>query len=434
MDMPDENIRKKTVLKMYKARSMLVGRRPFYGSLLMNLQLGAAYCGTAATDMEHIVFDPEFADRISLEEMMFVMQHEVLHCALSHCTRGKGRQHYRFNVACDIVVNSTILRSMGVDEFNVDGVPAMHLAPNGKEGYLYTAEQVYQMLGDLPDPPDEKRSSDGAGNAGDGADTDGSDRERFDSHELWDTVEETSSVEDRWKKIVKDTAGKYASSVKLPPSLREYVKKLDEDEQVDWRAALADFVQVYYDRFDFTFMPADRRFAASDYVIPSFAETEDENYKKLWFCMDTSGSVSTNAIGLVYAEIRAALNQLNGLEGMLSFFDTDVTEPQPFEDEETLMAIRPTGGGGTSFHCIFKYMAEHMNETEEDLPVAVIILTDGYAWFPREEAALGVPVLWVICDSMVEPPWGRCVHIETKLEKRLKYRPRGGVLTEPQGV
>lgn len=37
---------------------------------------------------------------------------------------------------------------MLVDTFTVDGVEAIHLAPDKLEGYLYTAEEMYDMLMD----------------------------------------------------------------------------------------------------------------------------------------------------------------------------------------------------------------------------------------------------------------------------------------------
>ena len=49
----------------------------------------------------------------------------------------------------------------------------------------------------------------------------------------------------------------------------------------------------------------------------------------------------------------------------------------------------------------------------DELPTAVIILTDGYAYFPEEEKAEGVPVLWIMISSPVDAPWGVTAHVET---------------------
>lgn len=44
----------------------------------------------------------------------------------------------------------------------------------------------------------------------------------------------------------------------------------------------------------------------------------------------------------------------------------------------------------------------------ENLPKAILIFTDGAIWnWPREEQALGVPVLWLISkNGNKKAPWG----------------------------
>ena len=44
-------------------------------------------------------------------------------------------------------------------------------------------------------------------------------------------------------------------------------------------------------------------------------------------------------------------------------------------------------------------------------PASIIILTDGYAPFPREQAAAGIPVLWLLNNDTVTPPWGKTARI-----------------------
>ena len=48
----------------------------------------------------------------------------------------------------------------------------------------------------------------------------------------------------------------------------------------------------------------------------------------------------------------------------------------------------------------------------EPFPVSIIILTDGYAPFPEEEVSLDIPVLWVINNNEVTPPWGKIARIK----------------------
>jgi predicted metal-dependent peptidase len=97
------------------------------------------------------------------------------------------------------------------------------------------------------------------------------------------------------------------------------------------------------------------------------------------------------------------------LDGILSFTESYVTEPIPFQSVTDLMAIKPIGGGGNDFSDIFRYMRNHMME---DLPGYIVIITDGYDQFPPESDAMGVPVLWLINNHNANPPWGKVARIE----------------------
>ena len=57
---------------------------------------------------------------------------------------------------------------------------------------------------------------------------------------------------------------------------------------------------------------------------------------------------------------------------------------------------------------IFDYVKEQMRD---DPPVSIIILTDGYAPFPNIEATQDIPVLWIINNNDVKPPWGKVARL-----------------------
>jgi hypothetical protein len=46
----------------------------------------------------------------------------------------------------------------------------------------------------------------------------------------------------------------------------------------------------------------------------------------------------------------------------------------------------------------------------------LIILTDGDAPWPKQEEAMGVPVLWIINNEEFIPPWGKFTVIKTESE------------------
>ena len=375
--------------RLTEVRAAILKEQPFFGRLILRLNNRFAKCGTACTDMQCIAFDPDFAGRLGNEELRFVYLHELMHCVLHHCTRGKGKIQYIYNVACDIVVNSMLLETMYLTDFAVDGVKVMHLAPNGMEGRGYSAEELYDML--IKTPPEDLSRLYG--------------QHMVDDHSIWARLKSGSVLDDQWDKNIRDAAKNAGTGSGIPAGLRRHLKVASHNPTTNWRQLLHDYIQ--YDRSDYTYSIPDRRFS-EDIIMPSFQENMyGGRLDQLWILIDTSGSVSDEAVTVAFYEIKDAAQQMGNLAGMVSFFDCEVSEPTPFETAEDLMDVKPVGGGGTSFRRIFRYMRENM---EDELPK--LTLTDGCAPFPKEEDSLGVDVIWVIIDSDVEPPWGSCVHID----------------------
>ncbi len=147
MAMSDEKIKGYT-RRLLLSRMRILCTNGFYGLLIMHMRFSLDEgCETASTDGVRIFFNPNFLDSISDSELDFVLMHEILHVVLKHCSRTGERDNERFNIACDIVVNSNILKSFGMDKSRItlkEYGESMHTAPDGKEGYVYTAEQVYE--------------------------------------------------------------------------------------------------------------------------------------------------------------------------------------------------------------------------------------------------------------------------------------------------
>ena len=196
----------------------------------------------------------------------------------------------------------------------------------------------------------------------------------------------------------------------VPILAKRVIKELTEP-QTDWREILSTFIQE--EVVDYSFSPPDKRYGDSPFFLPDFNDT-DVTIKDVLFMIDTSGSMSDDLITLAYSEVKGALDQFdNKLNGMLGFFDADVVPPVPFCDEESLFSIKVSGGGGTDFAPIFSYVK---NEMTDNLPSIIIILTDGYAPFPHESCSLGIPVLWLLNNESVTPPWGRIARIKAPIK------------------
>ena len=468
------------IKRLQNARLSLMGKQPFYALLLMNMKFSLDLsCETAYTDGDRVAFNPDFMNQIDDNELEFVLMHEVLHAALAHPFRHQSDyEQQEFDYACDIIVNSNILYSFGMDKSKITLKKygeSMHLMPNGEEGYKYSVEEAYKLLIAASAKPnkqngkgqkgkgngsgksnantqtgtgdsDDGEESGGKGDAGGGKgsarpsledliasikkkndsirenleknrseESSGTGNENgngggfFDDHSFWEGDDDMGSQRDVWMNRMVEATDIIASMPEgsksrgtIPAGVERIINEL-KNPILDWRTILNDFVQE--DICDYSFSPPDKRMEDSPFFLPDFNE-KDESAKNLLFMIDTSGSMSNDEITDCYSEIYGAIQQFNGkLTGKLGFFDAVVVEPVPFEDEDEFKIIRPKGGGGTSFHIIFDYVREKM---QDDPPVSIIILTDGYAPYPDEAAAMDIPVLWIINNKEAQAPsWGK---------------------------
>lgn len=399
-------------IKEYTKRLMLSKMRilcnnGFYGLLLMHMKYGLdAECGTAYTDGKVIRFDPKFLDELNDDELDFIMMHEILHVALKHCFRGRELEKELYNIACDIVVNSNILLSNNMDTRTItlrsDG-EAMHLAPNGKEGYEYTAEEVYNMLQKNLGMNNAKLQSNGKTK---------NTTNIIDNHTKWQQIEKNEELEELWIGRLDEVSktieirDSIINRETMPAFAQRRLKEL-KNAQTDWREILIDF--LHEEVVDYSFMPPDRRFDDCPFFLPDFND-KDIKPENILFMIDTSASMKDDMVTAAYSEVKGAIEQFNGkLIGMLGFFDAVVIEPVPFENEEEFEMIKAIGGGGTNFQIIFNYVKEYMTD---NLPVSIIILTDGCAPFPKESEAMGIPVIWLLNNEKVNPSWGKVARIK----------------------
>lgn len=424
------------IKRLLLSRMRILYNHGFYGLLLMHMIYAVSEeIETACTDGVRITFGIDFLDSLSDSELDFVMMHEILHVVLQHCFRGDVEDPEAYNIAADIVVNSNIMLENGMKASSITlskyGI-AMHVAPDGKEGHEYTAEQVYAMLpknlnkkGNNKSPgsavgrakkENKKGNNKGPGSAVGRAKKEISKEQHqpvqvWDDHSRWGKYEEDDTLRDVWVKRFEDAAEAIkirdpSNARGLLPAFAERILKGLKKSQTDWRTILNDFVQE--EVVDYSFSPPDRRFDDSPFFLPDFNGKEDM-VEDILFMIDTSGSMSDDMIAAAYSEVKGAIDQFNGkLKGWLGFFDAAIIKPQPFSDENEFKIIKPAGGGGTDFQIIFEYVFHHMSDK---LPASIIILSDGDAPFPLEKLAGGIPVLWLLNNEEVNPPWGRVARI-----------------------
>ncbi|MFR1805621.1 MAG: DUF2201 family putative metallopeptidase [Ruminococcus sp.] len=432
------------IKRLLLSRMRILYNHGFYGLLLMHMIYAVSEeIETACTDGVRITFGIDFLDSLSDSELDFVMMHEILHVVLQHCFRGDVEDPEAYNIAADIVVNSNIMLENGMKASSITlskyGT-SMHVAPDGKEGHEYTAEQVYAMLPKNLNKKGNNNLNKKGNNKSPGSAVGGAKKENkkgnnkspgsavgrakkeiskeqhqpvrvWDDHSRWGKYEEDDTLRDVWVKRFEDAAEAIkirdpSNARGLLPAFAERILKELKKTQTDWRTILNDFIQE--EVVDYSFTPPDRRFDDSPFFLPDFNGKEDR-VEDILFMIDTSGSMSDDMIAAAYSEVKGAIDQFNGkLKGWLGFFDAAIIKPQPFSDENEFKTIKPAGGGGTDFQIIFEYVFHHMSDK---LPASIIILSDGDAPFPLEKLAGGIPVLWLLNNEGVNPPWGKVARI-----------------------
>lgn len=118
-------------------RKMLV-KYPFFGSVVANVDYKEdKEIPTAGTDGETIYYNPEFLERLSVEEQTFIFAHEVCHIAFNHILRSNGKDQRLWSIATDGVINQ-FLKS--------DGLKMVQGGVDMAEAIDYDAEQLYEKL------------------------------------------------------------------------------------------------------------------------------------------------------------------------------------------------------------------------------------------------------------------------------------------------
>ena len=194
--------------RLTKARSTLIIDQEFFGVLSMNLvPKPTRACTTMATDSKALFYNPDWIVNHTTKDadVVRVVAHEVLHCALGHCSRRGDRDPNDWNIACDHVVN-LMLKAAGFV------IPPNR--PCDPKFIGLHAEQIYEVLrqkkeeekkqeqpqpkdeGDEPasgdDAGDESPDDDGASDGEtDSPDADGDDGESDQSGEQGDEGDDT---------------------------------------------------------------------------------------------------------------------------------------------------------------------------------------------------------------------------------------------------
>lgn len=341
--------------KVSKAKSLLILDHPFFGTAVSKRPIiytdtvpTAAMAGTG-----QMYINPEFIETglegkpLTNRQVMFLLAHEALHYMLCHSLRMGHRSGAAWNVACDKVINDTLIDGNVGDP--IEGGVYMRDARN------YAAEELY----------DENDDGGGDGPGGIGND-------------IGPPVDKTGKQLDEatirgleaQAKIDAIQSAKAAKAVgKLPGSIDRMIEQL-VNVTTPWHLILEPFL-VSKINDGKSWKTPNRKFISKGIYLKG--RTTQPSMGTVVIGVDTSCSIGQEELDMFAGHANRILETCNPERVVVIYCDAAVNRVDEFEPDDLPIKFDACGGGGTSFKPVFDYIDD--NDIE---PEVVVYLTDGY--------------------------------------------------------
>ena len=379
-------------LKITVAKRDALSKCPFFAYLLLVPDYVEEDIPTMATDGEKIFYGVKFVNSISLPELLGVLIHEVMHCALLHITRKGIRDKKKWNYAADYAVNILIKDNDMV-------LPDKCLY---EEKYRnMSVEQIYAEITKNP-PPIVKILM--AGGDGNGVWTD---EHRYDGDGQGNEKKDASHdklKEQEWKMKIAEAAENAKQQGKLPAGIERLVDQVLE-EKVPWQQLLSRYLTPFCLKTDYTWSKPNKKHLQNGIIMPGFTS----DCLELVVAVDTSGSISHEDIKEFIGEIRGILQVARTYTIKLLSCDEAIHSYYEITECTSEIPTKLGGGGGTSFVPVFEKIAK-----ENWHPACLIYFTDGYGDFPSTPPC-GYETIWAMTKDSItadQVPFGKYIKID----------------------
>lgn len=377
------------VSKISKAKARLLMNHPFFATLLLRTPVLVQSMSNhghpielAATDGEHIYYNPEFLEKCTVDDVMTVLAHEIGHDSLLHSLRREARNPDQWNQAGDHAIN-LMLEDQGFK--CPKSVPGGWLAD--RQYKSWSADRIYD---------DIRRKDDGSGGGGGKGGKGGKDWLHGDVlPNPAKTPEDQAKAMQQAKQRVAAAANMARMAGKLSGELERMVNDFLE-AKVHWTDVLRDFMTKIVKARD-SWSRRNRRL--NSIYLPTRRSTE---MGPIIFIPDTSGSMWGDDMEKICSEMSHCAQQTRPENIRVVWADTRVAGEQVFDPVEFAFSkLVPAGGGGTDMRVPLKYV-ERYN------PQVVVLMTDGYTPWPDREPPF--PLI-VICTTDQKCPVGQVIRI-----------------------
>jgi len=377
--------------KIVKARITLLRQHPFFGTMAMHLNPIALEEGspeakvitTFGVDIYgNLPYNSKAVEKMTIQQIMTILAHEVMHLALEHFTRKGNRNHCLWNLATDLAINSILAEAMSIGDL------VYHEKFKG-----WSAERIYDYLmkntikiciqagicdknGKMICPTDFHIYP--SGKEGEcKKDKDKSCRGGISFKRKGQTPIDP-------KRLVKD-AHSFAKSQGTVPAGLERLFKDFLKPQMNWKEILQKFVASNIPH-DFTYTRPSKRSYSTGIYFPSIVK----DYVDIVIGVDSSGSISDTEYARFLTEIFMITRSFERVRATLLICDADIHRVVEINENFDPHSVKGAGYGGTSSIPVFNWIEKNKANNIRLL----IYFTDGWIDVPQKEPPF--PHLWIV--------------------------------------
>lgn len=400
-----------------RAKITLLLSQPFFGNMATGMKIelsddeNHSWCNTAATDGRRIWMNRDFVKKLSADELLFVVAHEVLHAVFDHLTRRQSRDAQYYNMAADYVINYTLVKN------RIGVMPPVGLYSD-KYTDDWTAEQVYDDLVknqvEIKVPLDQHLDGNGGSSDDDkdGKGKGGSVTVRVSGNGDGPPVLSAEELEEIRQEVLSRTiqavqaAQAQENAGCIPAGVKRMIAELTEPK-LDWRAMIDTHVRSQI-KCDYTFQRLSRVELDGGLIFPA---EDDDTMAEADIWIDTSGSMGQELLREIMSEVKGIMTTFGQFKLRVGCFDAQAYKVYEYTERnvDEIDEFQLEGGGGTLFNSFWQAMKE-----EGRVPERLVVFTDGYpcdSWGDGFESYCDT--LWVVhggCRAVA--PFGLTVYYE----------------------
>ncbi len=388
-------------MDLERLKIKMILHAPFFGALLHHLNhIESKRVPTAGCDGANILYNPDFMDKLSQDQQLFVMAHEIMHAAFLHIQRwkqytGNNQSQMVHNIACDYLINDML-----VNEQRMVAPPGALLDAKYKFAD-WTSDTLYAEL--MKNVKQIKMKASGGPGSGACSGDDLLQPEGDGGEPKHQSEAEAAAQEQKWK-IAVNAAATIAKKVgNCPASMERLIDQLLKPK-VDWKNELQNwFNQKVRDLSSWN--NPNRRFVHQGIYLPS---KKTEHIGHIVVAIDTSGSIGEHELNVFGSELNYIFETARPTKVTVIYCDCAINKTVDYTPDDLPLQLKPYGGGGTSFKPPFDWVKKNL----KDDVAGLVYMTDMYGDFPSK--APEYPVLWM-ATSNIKAPFG--VTVEYQMDK-----------------